>query len=87
MARPTVRTAVVAGETVELLTEIFGSAANAFKNLRLEDVTYPVFQRALHGGTVTPRVVQAIEAGWGRWQRSLVRRVTGSGEFDVAKEA
>lgn len=85
--RPTVRTAVVSAETRELLAEIFGGAANAYRNLRLsEDVTYVVFQRAMHGKTVTPGVVVAIERGWGRWSARLVTRVH-TGEYGAVREA
>lgn len=87
MTRPTVRTATLTPETVALLQEVFGSAANAFKNLGVVHlVTYPVFARAWHGGTVQPAVVRAIESGWGAWSRRIIHRLE-TGEFDAVKEA
>ena len=77
MARPMVRTATVPAGRLVVLRGIFGSAANAFKNLAVaEELTYPVFARAWNGGTVTPTVVQAIARGWTRW----TRRVSELGE-------
>ena len=63
--RPTTRTATVEGAVMDAMRGVFGSAANAYANLRIvEGVSYSIFVRSWAGRTVTPAVATAIEGGW-----------------------
>lgn len=69
MARPTSRTETVEAEPMRRL---FGSAANAFKNLAISgEVSYPVFVRAYRGDLVDKPTKQAVEGGWARFLRAM----------------
>lgn len=65
MGRPTSRTETVEAEPMRRL---FGSAANAFKNLAIAgEVSYPVFVRAYRGDLVDKPTKAAVEGGWARF--------------------
>ncbi len=61
MARPTTRTAVV---EMGGMRRVFGTPAQAMKNLEVPEVSFWVFQRAWNGGPVSPAAASAIERGW-----------------------
>jgi hypothetical protein len=88
MGRPIIRTSQVGRATVELVREVFGTAANAYKNLRVSsEVTFAVFSRAWNGQPVTPQAVRAIERGWTRWARRLIKVMgTETGEIVLDEE-
>ncbi len=79
MARPTTRTAMV---EMGGMRRVFGTPAQAMKNLELAEVSYPVFYRAWRGDPVSPGTASAIEMGWrafvDRMQRAP-REVTAEG--------
>lgn len=89
MARPTVRTARVERLVLELVHEVFGTAAHAYKNLGVSsEVSFAVFVRAWKGDAVQPRVARAIERGWRTWGRALLARMAAGEQItDAAKEA
>lgn len=75
MGRPATRTAVVDGEMLELLREVFGASPNAWRRLGLDGLVHlATFRRAWRGETVAPVVVDAIRAGWDAFVAKLVRR-------------
>jgi hypothetical protein len=72
MARPALRSAVLASEICTALLEAFGTQWNAYRQL---DRAFPLsergvspstFARALRGQTVTPEQADAIVSAWER---------------------
>lgn len=77
MARPTSRTETVEAEPMRRL---FGSAANAFKNLAISgEVSYPVFVRAWRGQLVDRATKEAVEGGWARFLETMASSSAGRG--------
>lgn len=68
MARNAIRTASVSLDIINRLIGLFGTVANAHRQLGLETlVPYPNFYRAMHFHPVTPEHRDEIEGAWARW--------------------
>lgn len=66
--RPRTRVAVVSEGARSRMGEVFGTAAQAWRALRLEGIVpYDRFYRAFRGDPQQPGFVKAIELNWERW--------------------
>ncbi len=85
MSRAPLRTAEVSRDTVVIALKLFGTIANAHRQLGLAAlVSYPIFYRAMNHGAVKPEEKDLIETAWSHWRQVYLRQeVPVSSDLDL----
>lgn len=89
MSRTPIRTASLTRDDATSMVTLFGTVANAYRQLGIKelDITYAQFYRALDFQTITPKQKEQIEAAWKRWCFLFLREeVPASSDFTLTIE-